>query len=60
VIAAAAEVLVVVKDDGEGIVEDVHGGRVFAESDGVGRGATFTVSLPLPRVDERQIEMLRR
>ena len=26
---------------------DLHGGRITAESDGVGRGATFTVSLPL-------------
>ena len=28
-----------------------HGGRVFAHSDGVGRGATFTLELPMaPRV----------
>jgi PAS domain S-box-containing protein len=26
---------------------DLHGGRITAASDGVGRGATFTVSLPL-------------
>jgi PAS domain S-box-containing protein len=26
---------------------DLHGGRITAESDGVGRGSTFTVSLPL-------------
>ena len=26
---------------------DLHGGRIAAESDGLGRGATFTVSLPI-------------
>jgi signal transduction histidine kinase len=26
-----------------------HGGRVFAESDGPGRGSTFTLQLPLAR-----------
>lgn len=28
-------------------VVDLHGGTIVAESDGVGRGATFTVTLPL-------------
>ena len=27
---------------------DLHGGRVFADSDGQGKGATFIVELPLP------------
>ena len=26
---------------------DLHGGRIIAESDGIGRGSTFTVSLPI-------------
>ena len=29
-------------------IADLHGGRVYAESEGPGRGATFTVELPLP------------
>jgi signal transduction histidine kinase/ActR/RegA family two-component response regulator len=29
---------------------ELHGGRISAASDGKGRGATFTVSLPLPRL----------
>jgi CheY-like chemotaxis protein len=28
---------------------DLHGGRITAESEGVGKGSTFTVSLPLAR-----------
>jgi hypothetical protein len=28
-------------------VVEAHGGRVRAESDGIGRGATFTVTVPL-------------
>jgi PAS domain S-box-containing protein len=28
-------------------LSELHGGRVIAESDGIGRGATFTVELPL-------------
>lgn len=32
----------------KGLVE-LHGGLIFAESDGLGQGATFTVSLPLDR-----------
>ena len=35
----------------KGIV-DVHGGQVFAESPGLGRGATFTVSLPLAEAQQ--------
>lgn len=35
----------------KGIV-DAHGGQIFAESSGLGRGATFTVSLPLTEAQQ--------
>ena len=31
-------------------IVEMHGGTIDAESDGEGKGATFTVSLPLSRV----------
>ena len=34
-----------------------HGGRVFAESEGAGRGSTFTIQLP--RVEGAQAKKLR-
>jgi PAS domain S-box-containing protein len=33
---------------------ELHGGRVTAQSDGVGKGSTFTVELPLPQEAEVQ------
>ena len=35
----------------KGIV-DAHGGQIFAESPGLGKGATFTVSLPLAEAEQ--------
>lgn len=39
---------------------ELHGGRVVAESDGPGRGATFTVRLPLRAVDAPLVATERR
>jgi PAS domain S-box-containing protein len=33
---------------------ELHGGRVHAHSEGVGKGSKFTVELPLPRVQPRE------
>lgn len=37
------------------IIEE-HGGRIVAESDGPGHGATFTVSLPLVTHEQKQLQ----
>jgi signal transduction histidine kinase/ActR/RegA family two-component response regulator len=34
---------------------ELHGGRVTAHSDGVGKGSTFTVELPLPEAERRDL-----
>ncbi len=47
--------LVIVK----GMVE-LHGGRVEAFSEGIGKGAKFTICLPLPKEDNRMQERLRQ
>jgi PAS domain S-box-containing protein len=33
---------------------ELHGGRVYAHSEGAGKGSRFTVELPLPRVQPRE------
>lgn len=38
---------------------DLHGGKVFAASDGVGGGATFTVHLPLLNTAETKISSVK-
>ena len=39
-------------------IVDLHGGRIAAASDGVGRGATFTVELPLAHQNDHHLQQV--